>query len=147
MFKCAKCGKTYQTATAANAHRARRGHRCYPEGQAPKATLIQAVSPLTRLEDFSLCLILCVHMEDVDPQDAVTAAFREWAQTEKGRDFIDGNGSNWGDSLDIPDEILERHGIYKYEGLLGGGELRGAKYQHEITVDHNESLVDQDIPV
>ena len=103
-------------------------------------TLIIAVTPLARLEDMAVCLILCVHKDNVDPQAAIKAAFNDWADTAEGKGFIEDNGMNWGDSLDIPDEFLNKHGIEKYDGLLGGSKLLGILYDNEIMVDHDEQL-------
>jgi hypothetical protein len=107
-----------------------------------EATLIVAMSPHMSLEDACFCLILCKHEDGVDVEEAVKEAFAEWAKTDEGKEFIDSNGTNWGDSLDIPDDILRKHGINRYEGLLGGDRVVGAKYDHEIRVDHGENLVE-----
>lgn len=107
-----------------------------------KATLIIAVDPQPRVEDVTVCLILCRHRDGIDVCRAVGAAFTEWAKTEEGAEFVRTNGNNWGDSLDIPDRILRKHGMYKYEGLLCGREVVGAKYDHEIMVEHGENLAE-----
>jgi len=105
-------------------------------------TLIIATSPLTKLEYMTLCLILCESNDEVDPARAVKNAFSEWAHTtDEGEKYIQANGTNWGDSLNIPDKILAEHGIQRYVALLGVASLDGCYYDHKITVDHDEKLV------
>jgi hypothetical protein len=68
-----------------------------------------------------------------DVREAIKAAFRDWAETDAGREWIDDEGSNWGDALQIPDEFLRRHGIYS---------LLPDDYNIiSMVVDHNEDLL------
>jgi hypothetical protein len=73
------------------------------------------------------------HMDNVYVREAVSNAFRDFAKTNKGKEYIKQNGTNWGDALFIPDKFLRKHGILCVKSIV---------MPHDITVDHNESLLD-----
>ncbi len=83
---------------------------------------------------------------------AMRKAFTEWKSGHKlGRDYVTVNGCNWGDAINIPGQILRRHGIASFVCLEEPGENRHggsqhrlvpAAYDHKLIVDHNEHLVD-----
>ncbi len=82
-----------------------------------------------------------VHEPGVDVKSGVRWAFRQWARTEDGRQFIESNGCNWGDALYIPGKFLPA-GIHRLGSLMAGGAIRALRYDHEMVVDHDERLVD-----
>jgi hypothetical protein len=73
------------------------------------------------------------HMGNVFVREAVSNAFRDFAKTDEGKEYIEQNGTNWGDALFIPDKYLRKHGILRVKLIV---------MPHDITVDHNESLLD-----
>lgn len=95
-----------------------------------------------------------------DPETAIALnlakAFQDWYHTPDGRKYVDENGTNWGDATYIPDEFLKKHGIYKYDALVSTSgyinpttkqprwKIAITHYDHTLTVDHNESLVQED---
>lgn len=106
-----------------------------------ETTLVIAVTLALHVKDVSVGLFLCTHKRDLNVRNAIMEAFTDWSETPKGQRFIETNGTNWGDSLYIPDVFLVNQFITKYESLQGVGELRGAKFDREIIVDHDERLV------
>jgi hypothetical protein len=80
------------------------------------------------------------------PEQALRAAWKIWARREDLTTFIERNGTNWGDSTFIPNEVLRLVGISKYENakVIGRGtkSIRLPRIDMEIDVDHNESLFD-----
>src|SRR5205807_1747968 len=78
-----------------------------------------------------VALFIAEHDEQPDKsfEKQLGEAFFAWAQTEEGRRFVESSGCNWGDALEIPDEILVKHGIHRFEQLIeciptGTGPLR-----------------------
>ena len=67
-----------------------------------------------------VALFIAEHDEQPDKsfEKQLGEAFFAWAQTEEGRRFVESSGCNWGDALEIPDEILVKHGIHRFEQLL-----------------------------
>lgn len=115
-------------------------------------TIIQAVIRKdNNIEIESVFLIVCEHN---DTPNAVVlipmfvgAAFRNWYMTDKEcRDYVDnGNGINWGDTLEIPDEYLRKQGIQAlYPLVSGNGEKKidQIEFNGFIVVNHDDELFD-----
>lgn len=82
-----------------------------------------------------------------NPQQAIRAAWKEWARQEDLTSFIKRNGTNWGDATYIPSKVLLKIGILEYGNAMRAGRdgtycIRLPRIDLEITVDHNESLFD-----
>ena len=87
-------------------------------------------------------LFEAVHEGDI--KVAIRQAFGEWAKTQEGRDYIDENGVNWGDALEIPDRYLKAFGVdslcaleeYTDEGF----NIPGGHFDAKLVVNHDEEV-------
>ena len=101
-------------------------------------------------EVFLFYFIAPIFMDMERVRTALAAAFLEWNETPKGKATIESNGGqmNWGDACEIPDAIILKHGIKKYDTLYhcikGKNVFNIAGYDIQEIVEHNEILFDQD---
>lgn len=100
---------------------------------------------VARCED-DVYLFHCV-TSGVHPREALKSAWDEWTKTPEGEAYVEQNGTNWGDSVEIPNEVLRRHGIVLYDNAeqfysVAGETIRGmhVSYSKKIVVDHDEWL-------
>lgn len=98
-----------------------------------KTTIIKAYDNEDKGTPQSIFIFVAVHTDEVEAEASIKSAFKDWAATPDGAEFIDEEGTNWGDALNIPQEFLEKYGVTSLEPA--------ATADHEIVVDHNESLV------
>ena len=88
---------------------------------------------------YSVCLYEVTIDDDVDLEEAIRAAVRQFVETEEGKAYLEeiyGDIFNWGDAcIEIPDEILKEHGIHSIDEL---------KLNRDgiVTVWHDENLID-----
>lgn len=73
------------------------------------------------------------HRGNVDPREAFHTAFRDFAETKEGAEYVESNGANWGDALQIPFEYFAKHGILTISQRNDDGIL---------VAQHDESLLD-----
>lgn len=99
-----------------------------------------------KLPDISLFLIEVVFVKGESGLatcvEKLSAAFKEWSETKKGREFIEENGKNFGDATSIPEYWLNKHGIVRYVDAAGVGYCKPGpqSWDNEMVVDHNEDL-------
>jgi hypothetical protein len=79
-------------------------------------------------------------------REAFRLAFKDWYNTRKGKKYVEENGSNWGDALQLPEKHLLDHGIVAYGAMLqteetGRFRLMDMILHDQMSVDHNESLL------
>lgn len=90
------------------------------------------------LDVHTLVITLEVIYHNIDIEQAVMDACKEYCQTEDGkRTYCDCNccNFNWGDFVTyVPNSICERHGFKIYD----------MDYVEELQVDFNQQLVDED---
>lgn len=96
-------------------------------------------------------LFTCSVSEGKDPREALQEAWREWAKTEEGKEYIERNGTNWGDSCYIPRDFLKAAGIGHYDNAEGsypgtGGRefdvgIRIPHFDRKLVVVFHESLL------
>jgi hypothetical protein len=96
-------------------------------------------------------LFTCSVLEGNSPRGTLQEAWREWAKTEEGKEYIEQNGTNWGDCLHIPREFLKAAGIGHYDNAVEsypgtGGRLfdvgiRIPHFDRKLVVEHVESLL------
>lgn len=82
-------------------------------------------------------------------REAIKGAFADWAKTSDGQDYINDNGTNWGDAMSIPDEFLRAHGVSSMDALEDYSEgvyVNGGKFDNKIVVDHDEELSSYETP-
>lgn len=103
-----------------------------------KTTLIKAYASADR-SSIMIWLFRIVHHEDIDPIAALKTAWARWMTTSEGQEYVDNNGENFGDSLNIPDEFLATAGISKFDQLneFGGTTV---SWDQTITLDHDEHV-------
>ena len=114
--------------------------------QTVEGTMILAYDSEGGLEPQSIFVFHAVHESGIrDIRLPLKTAFEEWAKTEDGKEYIEDNGTNWGDATEIPSAILAKHGIQSYENAetmnRDGSRKITIVLHHRIVVDHNESLV------
>ena len=116
-------------------------------------TLIAAVET----EGFRLqnvLLLFCFHARGRDKAaliGGIEAAFHQWSKTKEGAKYIEDNGCNWGDAINIPGEILRQHDIFLLENAITVSgrrdrleySLAAYRFENFICVDHNQQLVDE----
>jgi hypothetical protein len=73
------------------------------------------------------------HRGNIDPREAFHAAFRDFAETKEGAEYVESNGANWGDALQIPFKYFEKQGILMISQRNDDGIL---------VAQHDESLLD-----
>jgi hypothetical protein len=114
-------------------------------------TIIQAyVQKDDCIEVDSILLLVCEH--EITLNAAVIlpmkigAAFKDWyMKTTEGKDYVDDNGVNWGDALEIPDGFLAKHGIEGLYPLVSGNgakKIERIEFDGFIVVNHDEPLFD-----
>src|SRR5947209_5878644 len=111
--------------------------------QTVEGTMILAYDTEGGLEPKDIFIFHAIHEPGIrDIKLPLKAAFEEWSKTDDGKEYIEDNGTNWGDATEIPVEILAKHGIYGYENaesLNRNGSRQIAIFlRHRIVVDHNE---------
>ncbi len=107
-------------------------------------TLIIAVD----LEGFELqgaYIFSARHEDGLDVKHALSKAWKAWAKTEEGKAYLYDNGTNWGDSTALPEEVLADQGIMHLECIEGyckeGIKIDQATFQHKMVVNHNDSFL------
>lgn len=120
-----------------------------------KKTLIQAYTQEdNRIEVASVQLFVCEH-EPMNNGEYLKArigdAFEEYYETEEGAKYVDDNGNNWGDALEIPDSFLRKFGIHALYPLVTGSQLGNGEcnwvierleFNNIIVVNHDDTLFD-----
>lgn len=112
-----------------------------------KTTLVTAIV-MEEPEAFEFVVKHKPSVEAHQIPNRMAQAFDLWAATEEGKQFIEENGCNWGDSLYIPTEFLRKVDLksilpllfftgQKFELL----DTKNVSFDHRITVDHDETLV------
>ena len=114
-------------------------------------TIIQAFIRKDNSIDISdIVLLVCDH---TDTQNAevilpmnIGAAFKDWYMNDnEARNYVDSNGVNWGDALEIPDEFLRKYGIEGLYPLISGNgkqKIDQIEFDTRITVNHDDELFD-----
>lgn len=77
---------------------------------------------------------------------SLSAAFREWSETQEGSKYIRSNGTNWGDACEIPNLFLNKHGIETFDSLFKINEsgqmiCEVNVFDQHITVEHDDELI------
>lgn len=119
------------------------GREAAQKGEKVQTTLIVAVI-LEEGDVEESHLFYCEHEDHDSPYDFLTKqlekSLKEHVSLTGGRTY------NWGDALDISNEILGRHGIRKLEGLFNPADgilfTQVNRFDHVITVDHDETLAE-----
>ena len=117
----------------------------------PKANHVTwVIFALSSWEDDAF-LFTCSIEGDSAPREALQEAWREWAKTEEGKEYIERNGTNWGDSCYIPREFLKAAGIGHYDNAVGyypgtcdrefDVGIRIPHFDRKLVVEHVESLL------
>ena len=118
-----------------------------------ETTLILAYDIEDNIVPQSIHIFYATHRPMADVVQAVKNAFHDWvALTSKGKDFVDENGSNWGDAIDAAGDesfakFLRQGGILTLdtaEKVKGGfrNRLSSPSYDWKIIVDHNVNLAE-----
>jgi hypothetical protein len=114
-------------------------------------TIIQAFIRKENSIDISdIVLFVCDHFytQNVEVQipALVGAAFKDWYMNEsEARNYVDSNGVNWGDALEIPDNFLRKHGVEGLYPLISGNgkqKIDQIEFDTRITVNHDDELFD-----
>ena len=111
------------------------------------ATLIVAVE-LDGGDGMDAWNFICAHQLTRFPglariKECLTKAWKAWAKTDEGREYIGGNGTNWGDCTSIPDSFLQKFGIYSFENAHipdGRFDYIHIRFDSKHVVDHNETF-------
>jgi hypothetical protein len=77
-------------------------------------------------------VFMVTHTSGIIVWPNIVAAFREYAKTDEGIDYIKHNGSNCGDALFTPKQYLVKHGILSVKAI-------DCKYR--VVVNHNDSVL------
>lgn len=112
-----------------------------------ESTLAFAYDTEDRLEPEDIFLFQAIHEPGIPAHEIklrLRGAFFDWSKTEEGEEYIEDNGTNWGDATEIPTKFLVKHGIYSYtnaEAIHANGREVKVFYHQKIIVNHNESLI------
>ena len=106
-------------------------------------TLVFAVEKHERIH-----LYLAQHEPGAAIVAGLKAAFREWVKMPLGRATYVSQGGGWEASVQIPEELLEKHGVWYYQSLIRQRSEKqwwlcsGAIYEHTLLVNFDEPLID-----